>query len=595
MKIFTAHTYLNQRIKHQIILTFLVAGILPIIIIGSFSLGQVRRQMLKHYYSQVSADSIRVNSILFDLTTSIYTSLDPILNAKSCMKLFGSDYSTQMDTNYYTIVEQALGSFYQSTASAASIHIYTDNPNIPNSMYISSVADYTGQNWWEALQKNKWITWACLKYKTRSNNDSYNLTLIRRIGVISNQYSAYLVLSLDNNYLKNRLEQNDFDIMISIDDAPIFYSTNKNMLHKPMPMPKDFKNGFYKYTGPMVLNNEKVITNILTLQPYKTDNKFYISVNDRSAIPNLQHFTLLYIFILLITILVPTIIIILFSSYFSHRVTTLRQAMHQASLGDYNIVESFTGDDELTETFNDLKSAVRLILNKEADFYRTKLKTQKLINKQQEMEFKMLASQINPHFLNNTLETIRMQALASNNRDVATSIKLLSKSMHYVLANTGRDSTSLAEELDYIKTYLSIQKLRFGDRVNAIFHIPNDLDLTAYRILPLLLQPIVENSIIHGLESIEQNGYITTSISLTSDFLVITIEDNGIGIDSEALKALKYTIENHSPDNTTSIGLYNINKRIKLFYGDAYGIEISSLLNKGTTVTLNLPPLITHH
>lgn len=263
--------------------------------------------------------------------------------------------------------------------------------------------------------------------------------------------------------------------------------------------------------------------------------------------------------------------------------------MHQASIGEYNIIDQFKGDDELTETFEDLRSTVELIHQKDALYYQSQLKEQQLVNQQQQMEFKMLSSQINPHFLYNTLETIRMQALASGNRDVATSIKLLGKSMRYVLENTGTNFTTLTNELSYIKTYLSIQKLRFGDRVNSEIIIDETLDTDRIKILPLLLQPIVENGIIHGLERVNSHGLIRIQISAEESDLFITISDNGAGMDEETLNALREKILHHDPEDTKSIGLYNINQRVHLYYGDDYYMSIDSTVSDGTIVTLKLP------
>jgi two-component system sensor histidine kinase YesM len=206
----------------------------------------------------------------------------------------------------------------------------------------------------------------------------------------------------------------------------------------------------------------------------------------------------------------------------------------------------------------------------------------------------MLASQINPHFLYNTLETIRMQALATGNMDVITSIKLLGKSMHYVLENTGTDFTTLAKELEYVEVYLSIQKLRFGDRINYSIKHPEDMDLDSYKILPLLLQPVVENAVIHGLERTITNGQIVITISKeNNERLVIEITDNGQGINPDKLKELNDRMNSASLDSTASIGLYNINQRIKLLYGADYGITFTSRLHAGTTVILTIPAIVT--
>lgn len=203
----------------------------------------------------------------------------------------------------------------------------------------------------------------------------------------------------------------------------------------------------------------------------------------------------------------------------------------------------------------------------------------------------MLASQINPHFLYNTLETIRMKAITAGNRDVANAILLLGKSMHYVLENTGTASTSLKKELDYISTYLAIQKLRFDDRVNYTLTVPEDMDPGEYQILPLLLQPLVENAILHGLADTETDGRIVVAVSKKDDdLLLIDISDNGRGMDEAELDALEKGLQVQKT-SSANIGIYNINRRIKLFYGSAYGMEIKSQPDKGTHITLTLPLL----
>jgi len=227
---------------------------------------------------------------------------------------------------------------------------------------------------------------------------------------------------------------------------------------------------------------------------------------------------------------------------------------------------------------------------KEAEFYESKISEQKLINTQQQMEFKMLASQINPHFLYNTLETLRMQAISNGNRNIADSIHLLGKAMHFVLENTGTDSTTLAKEVDHIQTYLAIQQLRFGDRVNYNIQIPPYLDLEQFRILPLLLQPIVENAIIHGLEGVTQNGQIEIAFILEEPNLYITIHDNGEGMDEEETNSLRAKISEHDSLKTaSSIGLRNINQRLCLLYGNHNGLKVESSPLEGTTITLTLP------
>ena len=206
---------------------------------------------------------------------------------------------------------------------------------------------------------------------------------------------------------------------------------------------------------------------------------------------------------------------------------------------------------------------------------------------QLEMRYKMLSSQINPHFLFNTLETIRMKALGSGDKEVATMLRILASLLRYNLSVEGKP-VPLIKELDAIQNYLNIQHFRFGDRVS--YDIATTCDIQNIMILPLLIQPIVENSFLHGLENKVSGGFIyilITQDSKNRDDILITVKDNGCGMDEEQIKALTEKM-NATNITTTSIGMANVNSRIKLFYGEQYGITIQSEPGEGTSVTLRI-------
>ena len=266
--------------------------------------------------------------------------------------------------------------------------------------------------------------------------------------------------------------------------------------------------------------------------------------------------------------------------------------MHQASNEDYDIRSFIQGEDEISEAFSDLEIMIQNIKKKDADMYEAQINKAELLNEQQVMEFKMLASQINPHFLYNTLETIRMKAFKANDREVARAIKLLGKSMRYVLENTGTSFTTLSKELEHIKVYLDIQKLRFTDKFDSEIEVMEDIDPGKLLILPLLLQPVVENAILHGLEEKEKGGLIHILVRKQleeEELLCIEVSDNGNGMTEEALAFLQSTIEEKDISRNKSIGLYNINQRIKLTYGQKYGVKIFSNIEEGTRVSLFIP------
>lgn len=147
---------------------------------------------------------------------------------------------------------------------------------------------------------------------------------------------------------------------------------------------------------------------VSTLVPMNSEDKIYLISYDPDALDAIYELTRNYILIICVTILLPCVLFVLYSKYFSGRILMLRKAMNQASHGSYDVIDSFTGNDEISETFHDLRIMIEEIKSKEAQIYQAQIREKEIENRQQQMEFKMLASQINPHFLYNTLETIHL-------------------------------------------------------------------------------------------------------------------------------------------------------------------------------------------
>ncbi len=336
-------------------------------------------------------------------------------------------------------------------------------------------------------------------------------------------------------------------------------------------------------------NQSEQLVEISTLTPIGSRDNIYIFTIDEGALPSSNRITLTCIAIVVFSLLATVCMVVVFSNIFSSRIDVLRREMHKVSQGDFNIIDDFNGNDELVDLFTDLKRMIESITQMDAEIYDARIAQQKLINHQQEIQFEMLASQINPHFLYNTLETIRMKAHSAGDKEVANAIKLLGKSMRHVLEMGGRP-VSLCSELEYIRIYLEIQKLRFTNRLDYEIVVDDDIDTTRYLILPLLLQPIVENAILHGLANKISGGFIRIGIRREQETLFLSVSDNGEGMPPAALAELVSRMKTErGPVTGGSIGLYNIYQRIVLYYGDAYGIEIQSEPDNGTCVTACLP------
>lgn len=208
-------------------------------------------------------------------------------------------------------------------------------------------------------------------------------------------------------------------------------------------------------------------------------------------------------------------------------------------------------------------------------------------------QLQVLMGQINPHFLYNTLESIRGQALLANDDIVADMAEMLSGFFRYCISKKGT-IVSLKDEIQNVKTYLKIMEFRFPNKFT--FNIIGDLPrMYNYAIPKLTLQPIVENAILHGIMDYTTGGVISLRLFETDTSLKIYVRDNGVGMSDEQVREInRRLLEDKdngltSPTGTSGIALYNINSRISLAYGHEYGIRVFSTNHVGSNIMVHLP------
>lgn len=213
----------------------------------------------------------------------------------------------------------------------------------------------------------------------------------------------------------------------------------------------------------------------------------------------------------------------------------------------------------------------------------TRLAEQKINTQKAELNF--LINQINPHFLYNTLESIKGIAASYNVTEISDITYALGSMFKYSLDS--KAIVILEDEITLVKNYLEIQQLRFSNRFN--YCIETNKEFNKYKIPKMILQPIVENSIIHGLENMESDGKLNIKIGKQNSSLIIEIQDNGEGIKLEKLKEILKRMESLNEKENRSIGLINVHKRLVLSYGIEYGLSIESQESFGTTVKISIP------
>jgi len=254
----------------------------------------------------------------------------------------------------------------------------------------------------------------------------------------------------------------------------------------------------------------------------------------------------------------------------------LLRISNKISDGDFSSRAELSASDE----FNVLATGMNTMSEKIELLLEQSIEEQK---QRQMMENKILQEQIKPHFLYNTLDAIIWAAEADNTTDVVTLVASLSTFFRISLSH-GIDFIPINDEIEHIRNYLIIQQIRYRDVLT--YEINVDEDIPDKKILKLLLQPLVENALYHGIKNTRERGKITVSVKNEGEKLRFTVTDSGIGMTKKTLDELIYDI-NHG-NTEKGYGLYNVNRRLNLFYGLTEGIEITSEYKKGTVVSFAL-------
>lgn len=263
----------------------------------------------------------------------------------------------------------------------------------------------------------------------------------------------------------------------------------------------------------------------------------------------------------------------------SNPLKKLVKSMDKVKTGDFSIDLLVERKDEIGELAENFKSMLAEISNLMQNI-RQKEKQKRV------MELKALQAQINPHFISNTLNTVKWLAniqQADNINELVTSLIQLLQ----VSSGKGNELIIIREEIEYLRNYITIQEYRCCEKFRVNFEVEDSV--WDYKILAFLLQPIVENSIIHGIEPMKGQGYIIIKVFADSDKLQITVMDNGVGLSDEQCQKILTEESKEESKRFSGIGLKNVNDRIKLYYGDEFGIKIESVKNMYTSIGITIP------
>lgn len=330
-----------------------------------------------------------------------------------------------------------------------------------------------------------------------------------------------------------------------------------------------------------IVNNENVI-NYLKIEELGLYVVIMGKVGD--VLHSLTRSEVTVIIIIIMLLVGLSLVYYLYASSITKRI--LRLARHMRTLDDDNlrqyiiIQDKLKENDEigfLIETYNSMLIRMDLLIN---NIHRAEL-----LNK--EAAYKVLQAQIKPHFLYNTLETIRMLAEANNDKEVANISFWFGKLMRYSLSSE-QDEITLAQEIEMAKFYMQIHKMRFQNRLT--YSIDESINTAKVRCPRFIIQPLIENSINHSVSAVIRPVHVQVVVSETEHEINISIIDNGKGIPEEKLSTIQSLLTGKKTPNEdasiTGMGLVNVNDRIKTYFGGASRLEVNSELEKGTSINI---------
>ena len=417
------------------------------------------------------------------------------------------------------------------------------------------------------LNYNKWYD-----LKIEKDTPKYIRKITKPIKSIDSMYTiAYIDIYFDLNSLNNIVKNSNFkaNLMIFDENNNVIFNSDKNTSGSEINYIKDHLDKSNEQKFPMVMikrdvQNDYKYGTIITqekLGVYKIKSRItYISLG------------------FIVMILIVTYFAI---NQYSSKLRNMMKNIEKLKQGKldtrFNIKQEVDELDMIAISIDEMSESLQYNINKN---YVAEVK-------QKQAEINALQSQIKPHFLYNTLEVIRMSALSSKNKEVAQMIYNLASMFRYSTYNNG-SLVSIRDEIKHSKMYLSLCATRYKGMLDYSIHV--DDKYLDYLVPKFTIQPILENAINHGLRKGFYDNYIKVTIKEIDEGIEISIKDNGNGMSEEAISKIKDELEKNI-QKPNSIGLMNINNRLKLNFGEQYGIYINSRINEGTTVSIKIPVL----
>lgn len=553
----------NMKLRNKLIAIYFLCVFVPIVVCNLVFYFNIRQTLIQYEMERTEMSLNRMGESLIQSVQEVFSVSEVIYNDAKLNGDIERDYESFIEYSeaYNFNLKFTLSKFYPIYSQIKDITIFTTNPTITTSAGFSIFgAKEQETKWYKNLMD------ASSSTTVYFDEDVDSIFLVRKLDNFRDvsQYSKFLVIQFRKEVIRNILKSENLkgNLTLVTDEEQIVsqnvYTTVDNS------------------TNGNILLMEKRFDNSKFFKGWQIKGVF-IYDEIMSEMKGAGNYIIM---IMLLSLFVATIIIVVISKSLSKRMKILSRHINSVGKNDFEQIEAESSHDEIGSLIQEFNHMVVLIKGLIQDVYESSLYRQELELEMKQSQINALQSQINPHFLFNTFESIRMRCVLKGEDETADIIQALSKNFRRMIS-WDDDMVSIASEIEFIEAFLKIQQYRFKDKIN--YEITVEPNCLQYLIPKMTIQPLVENAVEHGLAKKRGKGNICIKIECQSDLLYCKVIDNGIGMTQDKLENLRDSLESKSGTNK-SIGVKNVYRRLKLIYGST-DFKIDSEINAGTVIS----------
>lgn len=482
----------------------------------------------------------------------------------------------------------------------SSVYLYTPKSSFYDlSLPYHAGLQFTDTAMYRAIraQADSSVYWLPHAYSELYRDSGKVIPLVLRFSISGYHEELYMVINLEESmilqYLQESRTEDGGAIFILDNQSGEVVVGNSPIIEEMLGDPSMLSSLLSEESGKIEMNRDQ---DAYTVHYIRTSVAPWTLVNvqsQRALLDKLQNMKTYSILILLISITVSFGVAYLLSASISKPIQRLEKTMQRVRQRKFDVRFEYPYEDEvgkLGRTFNFMTEEIHDLVSRQ-NRYINQLQAEKERSQQEQRmkriaELNALQSQMSPHFLYNTLDMIKWKAEREGQAEIAGMITALA-SFYRIALSRGKEIITVKAELAHVESYLAIQKMRDQDRFAYTLHV--DSQIESMKTVKFILQPLVENAIYHGIKQSAAPGIIEVRAEAHDGGIRFTVRDNGVGMHPVKLQVIRSRLRTVQDALEDGFGLYNVNNRLKYYYGDACGLQLSSSPGQGTTVTAWIP------